>query len=43
MLTDLVVNILGPILAKRFSVIRKAVWAILIVFLAFFIYGALAF
>lgn len=41
MLTDLVVNVLVPIVAKRFAVIRKAIWVIPAVFLALFIYGAL--
>lgn len=42
MFTDLIVSILGPIAAKRFAVIRKATWVILAVFVALFLYGALA-
>lgn len=42
MFADLILNILGPIAAKRFAVVRKAMWVILAVFLVLFMYGALA-
>jgi hypothetical protein len=42
MLADIILNILGPISAKRYAVVRKALWVVLAVFLAFFIYGVLA-
>jgi len=42
MLFDLMLNIFGPVAAKRFAAIRKALWVVLAVFLAFFIYGSLA-
>lgn len=39
MLADLILNILGPISAKRYPVLRKALWLIVAVFLILLIYG----
>lgn len=42
MLADLILNILGPIGAKRYGVVRKALWVVLGVFFVFFFYGLFA-
>jgi hypothetical protein len=42
MLTDLILNILAPISAKRYPVVRTGLWLILAVFLVLLIYGVLA-
>jgi len=42
MFADLILNILGPIGAKRFAVVRKALWVILAVLFVFLMYGVLA-
>ena len=39
MLADLILNILGPVAAKRYGVVRKALWVVLAVFLLLFVYG----
>jgi len=33
MLADLILNVLAPIAAKRYSVVRKALWLLLCMFL----------
>lgn len=42
MLVDLILNILGPVSAKRYPVVRIASWLIVAVFLIFLIYGVFA-
>lgn len=42
MLAELIVNILAPISAKRYPVVRTGLWLIVAVFLVPFIYGILA-
>jgi hypothetical protein len=42
MLAELILNILGPIGAKRYPVVRIALWLIVAVFLIFLIYGVVA-
>lgn len=42
MFADLILNILGPISARRYAVVRKVVWVVLAVPLVFFVYGVLA-
>ena len=42
MLADLILNILGPIGAKRYPVVRIALWSIVAVFLIILIYGIFA-
>ena len=42
MLVDLILNILGPVSAKRYPVVRIALWLIVAVFLIILIYGVLA-
>jgi len=39
MLADLILNVLGPVAAKRYAVVRKALWVVLAVFILLFIYG----
>ena len=39
MLTDLVLNILGPVAAKRYGIARKALLVVLAVFFLLFVYG----
>ncbi|WP_296946323.1 hypothetical protein [uncultured Massilia sp.] len=39
MLADLMLNILGPVAAKRFGLVRKALWVTLAVFLLLLICG----
>jgi hypothetical protein len=42
MLVDLILNILGPVSAKRYPVVRIALWLIVAVFLILWIYGVFA-
>jgi hypothetical protein len=42
MLADLILNILAPITAKRYPVVRTGLWLILAVFLVPLLYGILA-
>ena len=42
MLADLIVNILAPISAKRYPVVRTGLWLIVAVFLVLLIHGVLA-
>jgi hypothetical protein len=42
MLADVILSILGPIAAKRYAAVSKALWVVLAVFLALLIYGVLA-
>ena len=42
MLADLILNILGPVSAKRYPVVRIALWLIVAVFLILLIYGVFA-
>ena len=42
MLADLILNIFVPIGAKRYPVVRIALWLIVAVFLIFLIYGVFA-
>jgi hypothetical protein len=42
MLVDLILNILGPVGAKRYPVVRIALWLIVAVFLILLIYGVFA-
>jgi hypothetical protein len=42
MLGDLILNILGPVSAKRYPLVRMALWLIVAVFLILLIYGVFA-
>jgi hypothetical protein len=42
MLVDLILNILGPVSAKRYPVVRIALWLIVAVFLILLTYGIFA-
>jgi hypothetical protein len=39
MLADLILNLISPVAAKRYGLVRKALWIVLAVFLLLFIYG----
>jgi hypothetical protein len=43
MFTDLILDILAPIAAKRYAVVRKALWVVLAIVLLLAIYGGLTF
>lgn len=41
MLADLILNILAPVAAKRYAVVRKVMWVGLAIFLLLAVYGGL--